>query len=234
MPGFAPSEEEAAALDPPFARMIAATERHVWELPRLTVREKVFLSVVADICHPTLGLPFEMHVKAGLATGMSTADIRALIRYVGFDTGYPAALAAIERLGGLERALGSSGLVAVDEPELVEGGSPALLPPGLAAMYHDVDEGFATFMLLQAGMHGDGSSGLSIREQSFASIMVDVLYQTLDETFRIHVDRALNLSVEEEDVRSVVRFAAQFGVTKAWRAFRALNTHLAEVRAPTA
>jgi alkylhydroperoxidase/carboxymuconolactone decarboxylase family protein YurZ len=47
-------------------------------------------------------------------------------------------------------------------------------------------------------------------------------------SFRIHVMRALGAGATTDDVRAVVRFAAQFGMTKAWRGLRALNALLAE------
>jgi alkylhydroperoxidase/carboxymuconolactone decarboxylase family protein YurZ len=69
---------------------------------------------------------------------------------------------------------------------------------------------------------------LSVRERAFATITVDVLYQTLDESFRVHATRALSAGATPDDLRAVLRFAAQFGMTKAWRGLRALNALLAE------
>lgn len=93
-------------MDPVFAQMAAASVGHCWAVPELTDREKVFLALVADICQPALGLPFEMHVRAGLRRGVSTADMRALLRLISYDSGYVAALGALERLAEIEAAAG--------------------------------------------------------------------------------------------------------------------------------
>ena len=61
------------------------------------------------------------------------------------------------------------------------------------------------------------------------SLAVDVLYQTLDEPFRAHTDLALHAGASREDVRAVLRFVAEFGLAKAWCAFRALTAYFAEV-----
>ncbi|MDQ3787051.1 MAG: carboxymuconolactone decarboxylase family protein [Actinomycetota bacterium] len=64
---------------------------------------------------------------------------------------------------------------------------------------------------------------LSVRERAFATITVDVLYQTLAESFEVHVSRALRAGATQDEVRAVVRFAAMFGMTRAWRAMRVLD-----------
>src|SRR2546423_14886890 len=87
-------------LDPVFAQMGAATIQHVWAIPQLTDREKVFLSVTADVCQQALGMPFERHVRRGLGSRMSTADILALVRVL---ASYSAHHPAVKRLGRLAR-----------------------------------------------------------------------------------------------------------------------------------
>ncbi|MFI6789467.1 carboxymuconolactone decarboxylase family protein [Nonomuraea sp. NPDC050383] len=57
---------------------------------------------------------------------------------------------------------------------------------------------------------------------------VDVLYQTLDESFRAHTTRALGAGATPEEVRAVVRFSALFGLTRAWRGMSVLNALLTE------
>ncbi len=44
--------------------------------------------------------------------------------------------------------------------------------------------------------------------------------------FRLHVDLALNSGASQEQVRAVLRFLAEFGMAKAWRAFQALVKYL--------
>ncbi|WP_328451241.1 carboxymuconolactone decarboxylase family protein [Amycolatopsis sp. NBC_00438] len=70
---------------------------------------------------------------------------------------------------------------------------------------------------------GHGPGTLTERERGLVSLSVDVHYQTLAETFRIHVGRARRGGATPEDVRAAVRFLAQFGVTRAWCAWEALN-----------
>jgi alkylhydroperoxidase/carboxymuconolactone decarboxylase family protein YurZ len=214
--------------DAMFAQMATATVDHAWAVPQLTDREKVFLSVVADVCQPTLGLPLELHVRAGLARGVSTADIRALLRFISYDSGYPAALAALDRLAEIEAAAGLSR--ADCEPlaaELLEAG-PSPLPAPVRDALRELDPHFAEYFDRQSRMRS-GPGGLTVRERAFATMSVDVHYQTLDETFRIHIDRALGAGATHDDVRAVLRFNAQFGATRVWRAWRALNAHLAEL-----
>jgi len=221
-------------IDPVFAQMGTATVQHAWAVPELTDREKVFLTVVADVCQAALGLPFELHVRNGLSKGVSTADIRALLRLVAYDTGYPAALAALARLAEIEA---DSGLPRPDaEPlpaDVLTTGPDAAespLPAPVRATLQDLDPHFTEYFDLQSRMRSDTGPGtLSVRERAFTTMSVDVHYQTLDETFRIHVDRALRGGAGHEDVRAVLRFIAQFGATRVWRAWIALNDHLAEL-----
>jgi alkylhydroperoxidase/carboxymuconolactone decarboxylase family protein YurZ len=76
---------------------------------------------------------------------------------------------------------------------------------------------------------GSGPDTLTERERGFASMSIDVNYQTLEETFEAHIGRALRGGASPEDLRAVLRFNAQFGVTRAWRGWKALNAFLAEL-----
>ncbi|GAA1690067.1 carboxymuconolactone decarboxylase family protein [Fodinicola feengrottensis] len=218
-------------MDKVFRQLAQATREHVWAISELTDREKVFLSVVADVCQSTLGAPFDLHVRAGVERGVSTVDIRALLRFASYDTGYHAALAAFERLEEIEAALGVAPPDAEPLPaELVSTGpdaAPSPLPPAVRAQLSELDPHFAEHFDLQSRMRSQGT--LSVRERAFATMSVDVHYQTLDETFQIHVNRALSGGATVEDVRAALRFNAMFGMTRAWRAWKALNAHLASL-----
>ncbi|RJL35565.1 carboxymuconolactone decarboxylase family protein [Bailinhaonella thermotolerans] len=218
------------ALDPVFAEMSAATDRKVWEeIPELTTREKILLSIVADVCQQTLGLPFEHHARMGLDHGLSRDDLRELLRFISYDSGYPAALAALARLAEIEREQGLTGPAGPGHEVDAEGsGSP--IPAPMRQAVRDLDAPFADYMDLQSRMRA-GIRRLSVRERAFATITVDVLYQTLDESLRAHVTRALGGGATPDDVRAVVRFSAQFGMTKAWRALRVLNALFTETGA---
>jgi alkylhydroperoxidase/carboxymuconolactone decarboxylase family protein YurZ len=222
-----PSQTQVSTLDTVFAEMSAATDRRVWEeIPELTMREKVLLCIVADVCQQTLGLPFELHVAMALEHGVSADDLREMLRFISYDSGYPAALAALDRLTGIEREQGLPGPTGQAHQVNADGsGSP--IPAPVRGVVRGLDAHFADYMDLQSRMRADMKL-LSVRERAFATMTVDVLYQTLEESFRIHVTRAISAGATPEDVRAVVRFTAQFGMTKAWRGLRALNALLAE------
>jgi alkylhydroperoxidase/carboxymuconolactone decarboxylase family protein YurZ len=215
-------ETRVSKLDPVFAEMSAATDHNVWEqLPELTAREKILLCVVADVCQQTLGLPFELHVTAAREHGVDADDLREMLRFIAYDSGYPAALAALDRLTGIEQEYGLPGPTGQRHEVNADGtGSP--IPAPVRGAVHGLDGGFGDFMDLQSRMRA-GMERLSVRERAFATITVDVLYQTLEESFRVHVTRALGAGATPQDVRAVVRFSAQFGMTKAWRGLRALD-----------
>ncbi|MFI5588363.1 carboxymuconolactone decarboxylase family protein [Amycolatopsis sp. NPDC051758] len=215
-------------LDPVFTQMAGATAEFARAIPELTDREKTFLCVTADVCQGSLGLAFTAHVRAGLAAGVSTSDIRELLRFVSYDCGYHAATAGIERIAELEAELGIprpdaeplAGTLVSTGPDA----APSPLPDAVRARLTELDPHFTTYFDLQSRMRtGHGPGTLSERERGLVSLSVDVHYQTLADTFRIHVGRALRGGATPEDVRAALRFIAQFGVTRAWHAWEALN-----------
>jgi alkylhydroperoxidase/carboxymuconolactone decarboxylase family protein YurZ len=218
-------ETMVSKLDPVFAEMSAATDHNVWEeIPQLTAREKVLLCVVADVCQQTLGLPFEQHVTMAREHGVDADDLREMLRFIAYDSGYPAALAALERLTGIEHEHGLPG-PAGQRHEVNAGGTGSPIPAPVRGAVHGLDGHFGDYMDLQSRMRA-GMERLSVRERAFATITVDVLYQTLDESLRVHVTRAIAAGATPDDVRAVIRFSAQFGMTKAWRGLRALDALL--------
>ncbi|MFC4906665.1 carboxymuconolactone decarboxylase family protein [Actinomadura gamaensis] len=215
--------------DPVFAEMADATDRLLWDgLPELSRREKALLCLVADVCEQTLGSPFERHVRLAYENGASPDDVRELLRFISYDSGYPAAAAALDRLVEVERELGAAPTGAGHEVNADGTGSP--LPSPMLQAVRDLDGGFAEYMELQSRMRG-GMEMLSVRERAFATMTVDVLYQTLQESFRAHTTRALGAGATPDDLRAVVRFSALFGMTRAWRALHVLDALLAEARA---
>ncbi|MFE3229954.1 hypothetical protein [Nocardia sp. NPDC059228] len=57
---------------------------------------------------------------------------------------------------------------------------------------------------------------------------IDIHYQTLGDSFRIHTQRALGGGATVNDVRDIPRFNAQFGATRACQAWNAFHAHAAE------
>lgn len=208
-------------LDPVFAQMTLASVGHARAIPELTDREKAFLSVVADICQGSLGLAFEAHVRAGLRAGVTVEDLRELLRFVAYDIGYPAAVAGFEALAAFAEEPTSAPLL---DESLVSVGSDSPLPAPVREQLAAMDPHFAEYFDLQSRMRSGHQPGtLSERERGLVSMSVDVHYQTLGDTFRIHVGRARRGGASPEDVRAALRFIAQFGVTRAWQAWLALN-----------
>lgn len=85
------SEERVTRLDPVFGPMGIAAGRHIWSIPQLTMREKTFLCLVADVCHPHLALPFELHVEMGMKQGITKEDFRECLRHLGPTPAIPPA-----------------------------------------------------------------------------------------------------------------------------------------------
>jgi len=240
MPEPAPAALDAT-LDNAFDAMWAATARQAWAPSRLTAREQVFLTVVADVCQSCLGLPFEQHVRAGLDRGVTAGELRALLSFVSYDTGYHAAAAALAALARIEAADGLPRTDPVPPAEALlrfgPDAPPSPLPEGALTAMRALDPHYAEFSLHQSGMRaGHGPGTLDERERAFATMSVDVHYQTLGDSFRIHVTRALQGGATSEDVREVLRFIAPFGATRAWQGWIALVPILdaAGSRAPSA
>lgn len=221
-----PAQAHVRKLDNVFAEMSAATDHHVWEgIPELTMREKVLLCIVAHVCQQTLGLPFELHVIKGLEHGVSADDLRELLRWIAHDSGYPAALAALARLTDIEREHGLPGPSGQGHEVIVDASQSAIPAPARKAVY-GLDVHFGAYMDLQSCIRVGVK--MTARERAFTAMISDVFNQTLEESFRAHVTRAFGAGATAEEVRAVVRFSAQFGMTKAWRGLRALNALLTE------
>jgi alkylhydroperoxidase/carboxymuconolactone decarboxylase family protein YurZ len=214
-------------LDAAFDAMWSATARQAWAPSRLTAREQVFLTLVADVCQSCFGLPFEQHVRAGLDRGITSGELRALLSFVSYDTGYHAAAAGLAALARIETL---DGLPRTDPAPPAEallrfgpGAPPSPLPDGARATMRALDPHYAEFSALQSRMRsGHGPDTLDERERAFATMSVDVHYQTLGDSFRIHVARALQAGATPDDVREVLRFIAPFGATRAWQGWVAL------------
>ncbi|MFF0306272.1 carboxymuconolactone decarboxylase family protein [Streptosporangium sp. NPDC004379] len=220
-------DDQVKALDSVFAEMSAATDHLLRdETPELTGREKVLLYLTADVCQQTLGPPFEQHVTMAADCGLSTDDLHEMLRFVAYDSGYPAALAALTRLTELERAHVLPAPTGQGHEVNADGtGSP--MPESMRQAVATLDAPFGTYMDLQSRMRA-GMRLLSVRERAFITMTVDVLFQTLQESFHAHVTRALGAGATPEEARAVVRFSAQFGMTKAWRAMHVLDALLTE------
>jgi 4-carboxymuconolactone decarboxylase len=216
------SEERVLALDPVFGPMGIEAGRSIWSIKELTMREKTFLCLVADVCHPHLGLPFELHIGMGMKQGLTLEDFREVLRHLGPYAGCTVCAPAFERL--LEIA-GQMGIQELGE-QMTLAAEEALAPgypTSVLEELHRLDAELSAY----AGQHAHrvwGRGRLSRRERVMIWLAVDVLYQTLDASFQAHVELALQTGMSREDLRAVVRFLAEFGLSKAWRAMAALNS----------
>ena len=191
-------------------------------LSGLTPRERVYLSLAAEVCLSPGAM--EAIVADAGRHGITSADLRAVIRFVAYEAGYSQATAAMLRLNALAphaddpaaaRAMADAAAEDVDS-----------LPDFARAKLTKLDPRFGELMTLESRMRRDHLTTLSVRERAFISMTADIMYQTLGDTFRIHTMRALRAGVDHETVRAVACYAARFGVTRAWSALDAMNTFL--------
>ena len=231
--------DRVAPLDELFAQMARASLTHCRSVPELSAREQMFLNLLGHICQSALGLPYELHVRAALRTGLTTEDIRALLRLAGPEIGYSAALGALERLAEIVAAMDApdhpaAGPLPSDLVTTGEDAPPSLLPERIRDHLRDLDPHFADYVELQSRMRTpDGLGPLTARERAFTAISIDIYQQTLGDAFRFHVDQALAAGASADDVRAVLRFNAQFGATRVWQAWPALNALLPHPRVTT-
>jgi 4-carboxymuconolactone decarboxylase len=205
------NEDQVMALDPEFGRMAAEVGVHAWSLPQLTMREKAFVFLAADLCTANVGFPLLTHVQMAGANGVSVAECVAAIRHLAPYVGYPTAAVALQHLRELEPA-------EQPQPQPVYGWD---LPEEKVNALAELDEKFAAFVANQYNQRW-GRGDLSPRERALACVAADVLNQTLDESFALHVDVAIAAGASDEQIRAVLLLVAEYGIAKAWRAFRAL------------
>ncbi|MGW7465163.1 carboxymuconolactone decarboxylase family protein [Streptomyces xantholiticus] len=204
------------ALDPVFAQLAVGAGHNLWGLANLTMREKAFVCLTADLCHPHLDLPLAMHVQMALANGVEPEAVRELYRHLAPYVGYPILVSAFQRLTEL-------GLPEAKDTTPVE---PEPLTGPLAHLVRDlegVDPGLAAFTEDQLAQRWTRPH-LTTRERAIACLTVDVLYQTLGESLRLHAALARTNGATDETLRDLIRGLAEFGLPRAWNAANSLFT----------
>ncbi|MET9341883.1 carboxymuconolactone decarboxylase family protein [Nonomuraea sp. NPDC003804] len=204
-------------LDPVFAQLAVGAGHNLWGLAHLTTREKAFVCLTADLCHPHLDLPLAMHVQMSLANGVEPESIRELYRHLAPYVGYPILVTAFQRLAEL-------GLPEALDADPVE---PVPLHGALAHAVRDlerVDPGLAAFTEDQLAQRW-ARPGLTVRERAIACLAVDVLYQTLGESLRLHAELARSAGATDETLRDLLRGMAEFGLPRVWAAAHALGLY---------
>jgi alkylhydroperoxidase/carboxymuconolactone decarboxylase family protein YurZ len=209
--------------DPILETMRAATERDLWRLERLTPREKVFLAVTADVCQGVFGPAFAQHLARAEAASVTNDDLRDVIRHIAYDSGYHVASEAMARIDALDPSHADVSERAANIGRAASG-TENPFPPFVRASLDTLGEGFGSFMARESRMRADAVSPLTVRERALTTLAIDILYQTLDDTFRIHATRLVRGGGDRETLRDALVFMAQFGATRAWNALRVLET----------
>jgi 4-carboxymuconolactone decarboxylase len=206
-------QEQAQALDPTFGRMATEVGRHAWSLPQLTIREKTFVFLAADLCTASLGSPLAAHVQMAGANGVGVPECIAAIRHLAPYVGYPAAAIALQQLCTDDSAAKGRSVEVQRQT----------LPQHVVATLNALDEDFAGFIAEQFNQRWDRDDELSARERALSCLAADVLNQTLDESFALHVDLATAAGAGRTQISAVLLLVAEYGIAKAWRAYRALG-----------
>jgi 4-carboxymuconolactone decarboxylase len=220
-------ENKLVELDAEFGAMAGYIGNHAWGLPGLTMREKAFAFVAADLCSQNLQMPLEVHVKVGVLNGVRLGDFREAVRHLAPYSGYPTAAVAMTRLAQIEREIAAMRMPEPSKPADPAPETPRVdLPRQVDAGIEHLDAQFAQFYRGQFAERWN-RVGLTTRERALATIAVDVMYQTLDEPFALHLDLARQAGAGEIQIRQLITLVSEYGVNRAWRAFRALDAHLA-------
>lgn len=212
------NQDQVVALDPQFGRMATEVGMHAWSLPQLTMREKAFVFLAADLCTANVGFPLLTHVQMAGANGVSVPECVAAIRHLAPYAGYPVAAVALQQLRQLDQSDGPQ-----LQPQPLYGSD---LGTETIDALAELDEEFAGFFANQFNQRW-GSDELSPRERAMTCLAADVLNQTLDESFSLHIDLAVAAGAGHEQISAVLLLVAEYGIAKAWRAFRALTSVVA-------
>lgn len=216
------NQDVVAALDADFGPMGIEVGQHAWGLPQLTMREKAFVFLAADLAAHNLGFPLQTHAIMARSRGVTFAALREAVRHLAPYVGYPTAAESLMRLKEIEAEHGAR--VPAEEPGTAredEAAPKVDIPPAVRERLGQLDAGFAEFFGKQFAQRWNRAE-LTIRERALCTIAADVLNGTLDESFDLHVAIAISHGARMEQVRAVLLLVAEFGMAKAWRAYEAL------------
>lgn len=206
-------------LDADFGPMGIDVGKHAWGLPDLTMREKAFVFLAADLAAHNLGFPLRTHAVMARSHGVTFAALREAVRHLAPYVGYPTAAESLMRLREIEAEHGA------EEPSAPrpDPATPKVdIPPAILQRLNQVDPAFAEFFAQQFAQRWNRAE-LTVRERALCTIAADVLNGTLDDSFDLHVAIAISHGAQIKQVRAVLLLVAEFGIAKAWRAFEALE-----------
>ncbi len=211
------NQNTVESIDADFAKMAVEVGQHAWGITALTMREKAFVFVAADLCARSLGFALQTHVSMARSQGVPLSALREAVRHLAPYVGYPTAAEALMALARLEDDK--------DNTESPTAGEPVDLSTTVLGQLELLDNDFGSFYHQQF-VDRWARPELSIRERALTTLATDVLNQTLDDSFALHLDIALSHGAEIEQIRAVLLLVAEFGITKSWRAYRALRDTL--------
>jgi alkylhydroperoxidase/carboxymuconolactone decarboxylase family protein YurZ len=217
-----------ARTDPGFEQMALKTGAATYGLQNLSVREKLLLCIGNDVCRGHFQLAMTMHVTACRMHDIPLADVVSAIRFIAPYSGYPAVADTLNRLGEIAEEMGLDILAAAEEasdPEATAASSrPGDVVPGLGAS----DPWFQEFVEEQTGRLWS-ETRLTQKECAYLALTADIAFQTLGESFRQHVQWALDAGASPDEVRDAIRFHAENGIGKTAEALMALDRVLETV-----
>lgn len=155
------------------------------------------------------------HVQMAAANDVTLPECVAAIRHLAPYVGYPTAAVALQQLQQLRQ----NGTSTERQPVA---GAPQNLPDDVLGHLAELDSDFTRFFADQFDRRWVDDDELSPRERALCCLAADVLNQTLDESFALHVDLATAAGAGREQIRAVLLLVAEYGIAKAWRAYRAL------------
>lgn len=226
------NQDTVTNMDAEFGQMALQVGRNAWGLPALSMREKAFAFLAADLCAHYIGFPLRTHISMALAQGVSLDAQREAVRHLAPYVGYPAAAEALMVFAEIEATgNGGNGDGADPHPDYEAHISPAQSDPvpdtAVAALpvsvrIEELDPDFAQFFTEQF-LGRWNRPGLSTRERALCTIATDVCNGTLEDSFRLHLDLAREHGAGQEQIRAVLLLVAEFGIAKAWRAYTVLH-----------
>lgn len=224
------NQDTVISMDAEFGQMALQVGQHAWGLPALSMREKAFVFLAADLCAHYVGFPLRTHIAMALAQGVSLGAQREAVRHLAPYVGYPAAaeasmvLAEIEADRNAANGDGADHDREADDPPAQSSPAPETTfnSPPASAQIEGLDPDFAQFFAEQF-LGRWNRPGLSARERALCTIATDVCNGTLEDSFRLHLELAREHGAGEEQVRAVLLLVAEFGIAKTWRAYIVLH-----------
>lgn len=206
------------ALDADFGAMAVRVATETWSIKELDPQDCALLCIVNDVCNQTLGMPFQMHVQLMITNGARLRQVKEILLHLAPHAGYPVVLEALLRLKEIQATLQlDEGDVQATEPAETQSWDEEI-----GARLMALDTSFGTFVMRETNQVWSRGM-LSAKERVYISLAVDVIYQTLGEPFRFHLQQALHQGVDSDQIKAVIRFLAEFSMVRAWEAFAALQ-----------